>query len=187
MDATQLRERGRALVLAGEKLQARALLEQSLELNRYDADTWAWLAAASEDRPRQIAALRQSLTLAPRQVAALVVAEHVGISPEELGVTVPTHRQPARAADIAAPSPAAPPDPTAWMAAPVPVAAPPRRVWLWVVRGIIVLLLGLIVWAVLIGFVFFSCGCTPAGPPVAVWPAIANVLSGAVDGRSSPR
>jgi hypothetical protein len=82
---------------AGNKPEARALLERALELDEYNEQAWLWLSAAVETPEEQRTCLENVLVINPNNERARMGLKSLGVDPS------------AKAAAAPAPAPATPP------------------------------------------------------------------------------
>ena len=85
--ARQLRDRGISAAKAGQKEQARKILQQSLRLNADDDTAWLFLASVARDKRERVLALQKVLTINPNNEMALKAVRALGIDPNELAPT----------------------------------------------------------------------------------------------------
>ena len=82
--ARQLRDRGVSAAKAGQKEEARKILQQSLRLNPDDDTAWLFLASVARDKRERVLALQKVLTINPNNDMALKAVRALGIDPNEL-------------------------------------------------------------------------------------------------------
>ena len=100
--AQDLLRRGIAAAQAGEKDQARALLQQAVRLDPKNETIWLWLSSVARDNPERIFCLRQLLSLNPKNETAIKGLRALGVAVQKSAgdVTggVPVVSEPALAA-----------------------------------------------------------------------------------------
>lgn len=80
--ARQLREQGIRLAKAGNKEEARKVLQQSLRLNPQDDTSWLFLASVAQDKRERLLALKKVLEFNPTNEMAIKAVRALGINPE---------------------------------------------------------------------------------------------------------
>ncbi len=81
--ARELRVRGIEAAKAGNKEEARQLLQQSLRLDPSNEAAWLWMASVSRDRNERLFSLRKLLEINPHNETGLRALEAMGISPAQ--------------------------------------------------------------------------------------------------------
>lgn len=79
--ARELRQQGIAAAKAGEKDQARHLLQQSIRLEPNSEAAWLWLASVARDQRERVFCLEKILEINPHNETALRALEGLGITP----------------------------------------------------------------------------------------------------------
>lgn len=69
-DARELRQRGIQLAKAGQKEEARELLQQSIRLEPYNEAAWLWLASVARDNRERLFCLQKLLEINPENETA---------------------------------------------------------------------------------------------------------------------
>ncbi|HYF62291.1 MAG TPA: tetratricopeptide repeat protein, partial [Herpetosiphonaceae bacterium] len=144
-NASELRDQGIAAVRAGDKSAASLLLARSIALDPADAQAWLWLSAAISEPAEQRYCLEQVVLRDPQHAAA-----RRGLSLLPAGpAMVPRVLQPAPAAPPARfqPPPAPPAEPLPVRSAARPAARPPTA--LWGALGVVVLIVGFLIYRAL--------------------------------------
>ena len=119
--AKELRRQGIAAAKAGQKDQARQLLQQSLRLDPGSEAAWLWLVSVSRDQRERLFCLNKLLEINPNNEMALQSLQQLGLTREQLAQSQQTGGQ--------TPSPAAPqPVSRAAQAAPPPMPAPASEI-----------------------------------------------------------
>lgn len=130
--AKELRRQGIAAAKAGQKDQARQLLQQSLRIDPNSEAGWLWLTSVARDQRERLFCLNKLLDINPNNDMALQSLQQLGLTREQLRQSQQTGGQPTQSASLApAPTRAAPAaQPAAPAPAPqapgVPVADPQR-------------------------------------------------------------
>lgn len=82
--ARNLRRQGIAAAKAGQRDQARALLQQAVRLEPDSEAAWIWLASLAVDRRERLFCFQKLLEINPRNETALNALQAMGISPQQL-------------------------------------------------------------------------------------------------------
>jgi len=82
--ARQLRQQGIAAAKAGQKDQARRLLQQSLRLDPNSEAGWTWLASVTADRREKLFCLQKLLEINPNNETGLQALRTLGLTREQL-------------------------------------------------------------------------------------------------------
>jgi tetratricopeptide (TPR) repeat protein len=117
--AKELRRQGIAAAKAGQKDEARQLLQQSLRLDPGSEAAWLWLVSVSRDQRERLFCLNKLLEINPNNEMALQSLQQLGLTREQLAQSQQTGGQtptPAAAQPVSRAAQAAP--------APSPVSAP---------------------------------------------------------------
>lgn len=88
--ARQLQERGIQAAKAGNKDEARKLLQQSLRLNKTSDEAWLWLASVARDKRERLLCLKKVLELNPKNEMGIKAVRAMGIDPAQLAPAAPT-------------------------------------------------------------------------------------------------
>jgi len=102
--AKALRREGIAAAKAGQKDQARQLLQQSLRLDPGSEAAWLWLVSVARDQRERLFSLNKLLDINPNNEMALQSLQQLGLTREQLAQSQQTGAQ--------TPPPAAPVQPT---------------------------------------------------------------------------
>jgi tetratricopeptide (TPR) repeat protein len=113
--AKELRRQGIAAAKAGQKDQARQLLQQSLRLEPNSEAGWLWLVSVARDQRERLFCLNKLLDINPNNEMALQSLQQLGLTHEQLRQAQQTPGQPVQSST----PPAAP-----VRSAPVPDAQP---------------------------------------------------------------
>ncbi len=113
--ARELRRQGIAAAKAGQKEQARQLLQQSLRLEPSSEAAWLWLATVARDQRERLFCLHKLLELNPNHEMGLQSLQQLGLTREQLAQRIASMARPAAQP---APTPAAAPAPAASAPAP---------------------------------------------------------------------
>jgi tetratricopeptide (TPR) repeat protein len=136
--AKELRKQGIALVKAGDREQARKLLQQAIRLDPTNEAGWSWLATVAKDQREKVFCLYKLLEINPNSEVGLTSLQQLGMSREQLNEAMRQQIAAAKSGQAAPPAPAlatpTPPAPapmpqeSAPFDAPAPAAAaePPR-------------------------------------------------------------
>jgi len=82
--ARNLRRQGIAAAKAGQKDQARSLLQQSIRLEPDNEAAWVWLASIARDQRERLFCFQKLLEINPQNETALNALQAMGISPQQL-------------------------------------------------------------------------------------------------------
>ena len=82
--ARMLLERGIQAARAGQKEQARKLIQQALRLDQYSDAAWLYLASVARNKRERLMALKRTLEINPRNEMALQAVKAMGIDPAQL-------------------------------------------------------------------------------------------------------
>jgi tetratricopeptide (TPR) repeat protein len=122
--ARDLRERGIQAAKAGQKDQARDLLQQSLRLDPKNEAAWLWLASVARDKRERVFCLQNLLKINPNNEPGIKALQALGIAPEAVVKPTPKAEPP----PAPQPAPAAPPPPIIKRtSAPPRPSEPPRQ------------------------------------------------------------
>jgi len=126
--AKELRRQGIAAAKAGQKDQARQLLQQSLRLDPSSEAAWLWLTSVARDQRERLFCLNKLLEINPNNEMGLQSLQQLGLTREQLAQsqqspaqTPPPMRPVQGASSAAQPAPTPPPQ-----APGVPVADPQK-------------------------------------------------------------
>lgn len=81
--ARELRQQGIAAAKAGQKDQARQLLQQSIRLEPNNEAAWLWLASVARDHRERVFCLQKILEINPQNDTALKALRSLGLLPDE--------------------------------------------------------------------------------------------------------
>lgn len=82
--AKELRDRGIAAYHSGNATEGRRLLEQSVELDEGDPQTWLWLAFVSPGRAAKVDALRQVAAINPAHPSLDRALQHFRLTRDDI-------------------------------------------------------------------------------------------------------
>ncbi len=82
--ARELEQRGIEAARAGQKDQARKLLQHALRLDPYRDEAWLWLASVARDKRERLLCLQKVLEVNPDNEMAIKAVRAMGIDPERL-------------------------------------------------------------------------------------------------------
>ncbi len=82
--ARNLRRQGIAAAKAGQKDQARTLLQQSIRLEPDNEAAWIWLASIARDQRERLFCFQKLLEINPQNETALNALQAMGLSPQQL-------------------------------------------------------------------------------------------------------
>ena len=82
--ARELEERGIEAARAGQKDEARRLLQHSLRLESANDNAWLWLASVAKDKRERLLCLQKVLELNPQNEMGLKAVQAMGIDPARL-------------------------------------------------------------------------------------------------------
>ncbi|MBZ0298482.1 MAG: hypothetical protein K8J31_02025, partial [Anaerolineae bacterium] len=82
--ARNLRRQGIAAAKAGQKDQARALLQQSIRLEPNNEAAWIWLASIARDQRERLFCFQKLLEINPQNETALNALKAMDITPQQL-------------------------------------------------------------------------------------------------------
>jgi tetratricopeptide (TPR) repeat protein len=82
--ARELQERGIQAARAGQKDQARKLLQQSLRLDPENDTTWLWMASVSRDKRERLLCLKRVLEINPENEMGIKAVQSLGVDPAQL-------------------------------------------------------------------------------------------------------
>jgi tetratricopeptide (TPR) repeat protein len=108
--AKELRKQGIAAAKAGQKDQARQLLQQSLRLDPNSEPAWLWLTSVARDQRERLFCLNKLLEINPRNEMALQSLQQLGLTREQLAQSQQSGSAPQRTPSV--PQPAVPSAPT---------------------------------------------------------------------------
>ena len=116
--AKELRRQGIAAAKAGQKDQARQLLQQSLRIDPGSEAAWLWLVSVSRDQRERLFCLNKLLEINPNNEMAHQSLQQLGLTREQL----------AQSQQTGAPTPqASPSQPVSRAAQAAPPAPTPHR------------------------------------------------------------
>jgi tetratricopeptide (TPR) repeat protein len=127
--AKELRRQGIAAAKAGQKDQARQLLQQSLRLDPASEAAWLWLTSVARDQRERLFCLNKLLEINPNNEMALQSLQQLGLTREQLAQSQqsPAQTTPTGQSTQPAPARAEQPAPTPSPQVPgVPVADPQK-------------------------------------------------------------
>jgi tetratricopeptide (TPR) repeat protein len=107
--AKEFRKQGIAAAKAGQKDQARQLLQQSLRLEPGSEVGWLWLASVARDQRERLFCLNKLLEVNPNNEMALQSLQSLGISREQLAQQMGASTPQPQSRAAAPPQPAPPP------------------------------------------------------------------------------
>lgn len=103
--ARNLRRQGIAAAKAGQKDQARTLLQQSIRLEPDNEAAWIWLASIARDQRERLFCFQKLLEINPQNETALNALQAMGITPRQLmGQAAPQPEAPSRIQPAAQPA-----------------------------------------------------------------------------------
>jgi tetratricopeptide (TPR) repeat protein len=105
--AKELRRQGIAAAKAGDKAEARHLLQQSIRLEPTNEAAWLWLVSVARDQRERLFCLQKLLDINPNNEMALQSLRQLGLTREQLMQQTQTPGQ-AETSRPAAPTPSAP-------------------------------------------------------------------------------
>ncbi len=79
----QLLQQGIAAAKAGQKDQARQILQQAVKIDPRNETIWLWLSSVAKDDKERIFCLKQILTINPQSELAMKGLQALGIAPEQ--------------------------------------------------------------------------------------------------------
>ncbi|MFW5692163.1 MAG: tetratricopeptide repeat protein [Chloroflexota bacterium] len=82
--ARELEQRGINAARAGQKDQARKLLQHALRLDPTSDTAWLWLASVARDKRERLLCLQKVLEINPHNETAVKAVQSMGIDPEKL-------------------------------------------------------------------------------------------------------
>ena len=122
--AREFRRQGIAAAKAGQKDQARQLLQQSLRIDPANEAAWLWLTSVARDQRERLFCLQKLLEINPNNEMGLQSLRQLGLTREQLAQQTQTPTQPAakvsRLTTSEVPAAATPPP----QAAGIPIPAP---------------------------------------------------------------
>lgn len=118
--AKELRKQGIAAAKAGQKDQARQLLQQALRLEPGSEVAWLWLASVARDRRERLLCLDKLLDINPNNEMGLQSLQALGLTRAQLAQQV-------KLSSVKPEPPPAPPQPSAPTASYLPAADQPSK------------------------------------------------------------
>jgi tetratricopeptide (TPR) repeat protein len=89
-EARELQEQGIQAAKAGQKDEARRLLQQALRIEPRNDTTWLWLASVARDQRERLVCLQKVLQINRDNEMALKAVRAMGIDPDQLRPQRPT-------------------------------------------------------------------------------------------------
>ncbi|MEO8609635.1 MAG: tetratricopeptide repeat protein [Chloroflexota bacterium] len=123
--AKELRRQGIAAAKAGQKDQARQLLQQSLRLEPNSEAGWLWLVSVARDQRERLFCLNKLLDINPNNEMALQSLQQLGLTREQLRQSQQAPGQPAQTSTPPPTLGRSTPPPDAQPAAPTPSTQAP--------------------------------------------------------------
>jgi tetratricopeptide (TPR) repeat protein len=120
--AKELRKQGIALIKAGDREQARKILQQAIRLDPTSEAGWSWLATVAKDQREKVFCLYKLLEINPNSEVGLASLQQLGMTREQLNEQMRQQIEAVKSGQ-AAPAPAVPVRSTVEVAA-APVVPP---------------------------------------------------------------
>jgi tetratricopeptide (TPR) repeat protein len=106
--AQELRQRGIAAAKAGQKEQARQLLQQALRLEPHNEAAWVWLMSVAQDQRERLIYLNRLLDMNPENQVGLQSLRALGITRDQLAQQVSGKSGQIKAMPVKPPAPPPP-------------------------------------------------------------------------------